>query len=156
MSVSVLSVLHNCLCGGLSAAGFGVLFNVGFRTLPLCAASGGIALTVRSIALGFGWGFEASSFVAALAVGIAVQLLPPSVGASRNVFHVVGCIPMIPGVFAAKAILGLFATTTASSIQNDTLTGAITFGLRAMFTVGALGTGLAIPALVFRDHEAAQ
>lgn len=155
MTVSALNLLHNCVCGGLAAAGFGVLFNVGFRTLPLCAASGGIALTIRSIALGFGWGFEASSFLAALAVGIAVQLLPRSVGASRNVFHVVGCIPMIPGTFAAKAILGLFATTTASSISNDTLATAVTYGLRAMFTVGALGTGLAIPALVFRDREAA-
>lgn len=155
MSVSIASVLQDSICGGLAAAGFGVLLNVGFRTLPLCAASGALALAVRAVALGLGWGFEASSFVAALTLGFAMQLFPSSVGVSRNVLHVVGCIPMIPGAFAAKAILGLFAITQSSSVTNDTLLSAIAAGLRVMFTIGALGTGLAIPALLFRKRQLA-
>jgi len=71
-------------------------------------------LALRTIALGAGWRLEAASFVAALLLGIVVQLLPSWIGVSRNALHVVGCIPLIPGGFTAKAILGLFAVTAQS------------------------------------------
>jgi len=154
--VNLFNLLQNACCGGLAAAGFGVLFNVKFRTLPFCAISGVVALMVRTIALAFGCGMEASSFVAALALGISLQLLPPSIGASRNVFHVVGCIPMIPGAFAAKAILGLFASIASTSLPDDSLITAIRSALRAVFILGALGTGLAIPTLIFRNRTDVQ
>src|SRR6478672_10604051 len=97
-------LLLNTVCGSLAATGFGVLFNVGFRGLTWCAASGALALAVRTAAVAGGWSMESASFAAALAVGVAVQLLPSRVGVSRNALHVVGCVPMIPGAFAAKAI----------------------------------------------------
>ncbi len=153
MTVSVAGVLHDSICGGIAAAGFGVLFNVGFRTVPLCVGSGFLALAVRTSALSLGWGFEASSFAAALTLGLAVQLLPSSIRVSRNVLHVVGCIPMIPGAFAARAILALFAITQSASPTNDAHSAAMAFGLRVIFTLGALGTGLAIPALFLRSRQ---
>jgi uncharacterized membrane protein YjjB (DUF3815 family) len=102
-------------------------------------------------ALGEDWSFEAAFFVAAMAVGIAVQLLPSSIGTSRETLHVVGCIPMIPGAFAAKAILGLLAITTQHSITtNGTLVAAMDNTLRVTFTMGALGTGVAIRTILLR------
>src|SRR5437773_1021299 len=95
-------LVQNAIYGGLAAAGFGVLFNISFRGLPWCAASGALALALRTVALGGSWSMEAASFVAALVLGVAVQLLPSPVGVSRNALHVVACIPMIPGAFAAK------------------------------------------------------
>jgi len=151
--MDLLPLLHDAICGGLAAAGFGVLFNVSFRGLPWCAASGALALAVRTIALGEGLKLEAASFIAALAVGIVVQLLPSWIGVSPNALHVAGCIPMIPGGFAAKAILGLFAITTqGSATTNETLITALENSLRVMFTVGALGTGLAIPVFLLRPR----
>jgi len=152
MNASIQGVVNHSICGGIAAAGFGVLFNVGFRTVPLCAGSGALALAVRTTAIGLGLGFEAATFVAAITLGVVVQLLPSSIGVSRNVLHVVGCIAMIPGAFAAKAILALFAITQSASPTNDAFFAAMTFGLRAVFTLGALGTGLAIPAL-FSAHD---
>ena len=147
-------LLQDTVCGGLAAAGFGVLFNVGFRGLPWCAASGALALALRTVALGEGWSLEAASFVAAMAVGVAVQLLPSPIGISRNALHVVGCIPMIPGAFAAKAILGLFAITAQhSTATNETLIAVMDNTLRVTFTMGALGTGVAIPTLLLRVRE---
>jgi uncharacterized membrane protein YjjP (DUF1212 family) len=144
--------LHQTVCGALAAAGFGVLFNVGFRFLPWCAASGAVALAVRTGCLEtLHWNLEAASFAAALTVGALVQLLRMRVGISRVALDVVGCIPMVPGSFAAKAVLGLFAlTATDLAHPTDTLTTAVQFTLRVMFTVGAIGTGLAIPALLLR------
>jgi len=151
-ALNLLQLFHNSVCGGLAAAGFGVLFNVGFRPLSWCAAGGALALAVRTIALGFGCTFERSSFLAALALGLAVQLLPLSAAVSRHALHIVGCIPLIPGAFAARAILGLFAVTVQqpSDATNETLITALTYGLRVILTIGALGTGLAIPALLLR------
>ena len=143
-------LLQDTVCGGLAAAGFGVLFNIGFRALPWCAASGALALAVRTFALGRGWSMVGASFVAALAVGAAAQLLESRIGVSRNALDVLGCIPMIPGGSATKAILGLFAAAAQHPTANETLVTAMENTLRVAFTIGALGTGLAIPTLLLR------
>ena len=147
-----LFVLHQTVCGALAAAGFGVLFNIGFRALPWCMASGALALAMRTCCLEqFGWNLEAASFAAALTVGAAVQILRTRTDISQNALDVVGCIPMVPGSFAANAILGMFALTSIDSADaTATLVTAVQFTLRVMFTVGAIGTGLAIPTLLLR------
>ena len=149
--MDLLHLLHQTICGGLAAAGFGVLFNIGYRALPWCAASGALALAVRTVTLEWAWGLPAASFAAALTVGVIVQLLQSRSGVSSNALAVVGCIPMIPGGVATKAILGLFAVAAQHpSATNQTLVTAVENTLRVMFTIGALGTGLALPTLQLR------
>ncbi len=147
-----LFILHQTVCGALAAAGFGVLFNLGFSSLPWCAASGALALAVRTVCLTqWGWNLEAASFAAALTVGAAVQVLRNRTEISQNALDVVGCIPMVPGSFAAKAVLGMFALTSIDAAHAaETLVTAVQYTLRVMFTVGAIGTGLAIPTLLLR------
>ncbi len=153
MNIDAVTFLHDVTCGALAAAGFGVLFNIGFKALPWCAASGAFALAIRSIALGLSWRLEAASFVAALALASLVLLLPSSNRASRSALRVVGCIPMIPGALAAKAILGLFAMTAQpSGSGNEAVVSALTTTFRVVFTIGALGTGLAIPMLLIESR----
>lgn len=151
MSSEFLPFVDATVCGGLAAAGFGMLFNVGLRGLPWCAASGALALALRAIALSTGWRLEAASFGAALLVGIVVQVLPSRIEVSRNALHVVGCIPMIPGGHAARALLGLLALTNdAHTTSNEAFISAMENTLHVVFTVGALGTGLAVPILLLR------
>jgi uncharacterized membrane protein YjjP (DUF1212 family) len=147
----LLFLLHQTVCGAIAAAGFGVLFNISFRSLPWCAITGGVALAVRTYCQSRGWNLEASSFAAALTVSTFVLVLRAQTDISQNALDVVGCIPMVPGSFAAKAILGLFAlTSTDPANATETLTTAMQFTLRVMFTIGAIGTGLAIPTLLQR------
>ncbi len=154
MNMDLSYLLHQTVCGALAAAGFGVLFNIGFRVLPWCAASGALALAVRTAALGQGWSLVAASFAAALAVGAGVQLIRSRIGASRNALEVVGCIPMIPGGTATKAILGLFAVAGLHpAAVHEALITALENTLRVMFTIGALETGLAIPTLLLRVRK---
>jgi uncharacterized membrane protein YjjB (DUF3815 family) len=151
LGVNLQELVQQVICGGLAAAGFGLLFNVRFPALVWCGASGALALGVRMTALGFGWSVEGASFAAALTVGAAVHLFPQVGGVSRNALHVAGCIPMLPGAFAAKAILQLFAFTTQhSEASNQILISAIDNSLRVAFTIGAIGTGLAVPELLLR------
>lgn len=151
MSADVLQVLHHTACGGLAAAGFGVLFNVGLRTVTWCAVSGALALAVRTVALQWGASLVAASFAAALAVGAAAQVLQLRIGVSSSALAVVGCIPMIPGAVAARAILGLLAVTAqAPAASGDAVFAALENALRVAFTIGSLGTGVAIPTLLMR------
>lgn len=149
MNISML--LHQIACGAIAAGGFGVLFNIGLRSLHWCAAAGALALAVRTICLESGWSLEGASFAAALTVGFAVQALRAKTGISQGVLSVTGCIPMVPGSFAAKAILGLFAVAQQTTGDAGAiLLTAVQFSLRVVFTIGAIGTGLAIPSLLMR------
>jgi len=144
-------ILHQLVCGAIAAAGFGVLFNIGFRALSWCAGAGALALAVRTVCLQWGWSLEAASFAAALAVGFAVQAVRGRTEISPEVLNVTGCIPMVPGSFAAKAILGLFALTQQSPADaGETLITAVQYSLRVAFIIGAIGTGLAVPTLLMR------
>jgi uncharacterized membrane protein YjjP (DUF1212 family) len=147
-----LYILHQTTCGAIAAMGFGVLFNVSFRSLPWCAVTGALALGVRTCCQQeLAWNLEAASFAAALTVGAAVQVLRMRAEISQHALDVVGCIPMVPGSFAAKAVLGLFAlTVTDPAHSTETLITAVQYTLRVMFTVGAIGTGLAMPRLLLR------
>jgi uncharacterized membrane protein YjjB (DUF3815 family) len=111
---------YRTVCGSLAAAGFGVLFNVGFRGLTWCAVSGALELALRTVAFDGGWTMESASFVAALALGAAVQLVPSRFPVSRSALHVVGCVPMIPGALAAKVILRLLAVTAQHPAIKET------------------------------------
>jgi uncharacterized membrane protein YjjB (DUF3815 family) len=143
--------LHQTVCGAIAAAGFGVLFNVGFRLLSWCAASGAVALAVRTVCLDLGLNLEGASFAAALTLGAAVQLLRRHTDVTENALDVVGCIPLVPGGFAAKAIIGLAAISTAKgSGDPQTLITAVQFTLRVLFVTGAIGSGVAIPTLLLR------
>ena len=143
-------LFHQAACGAVAAAGFGLLFNVGIRGLPWCAATGALALAVRTSLQETGWHLEGASFMAALAVGSAVRLLQRD-GHSRELLDVAGCIPMVPGSLGAKALIGLFALTTSSVVNEpETLIAATQYTLRIIFTTGAIGTGLAIPTYLLR------
>ena len=73
------------------------------------------------------------------------------IGVSRNILDVAGCIPMVPGLFATKAILGFFALTApVPKDPDETLITSVEFFLRVAFTIGAIGTGLAIPSLLLK------
>lgn len=147
--IDVIQLLHHSLFGALAAAGFGVLFNVSSRTLPWCTALGALALFVRTLAIQNAWRLDSASFLAALAVGAAVQILQSQFGQVGNPVAVAGCVPMVPGALAAKAILGLVVVTAPHPASADaTLATAIQDSLRVVLTIGAIGTGVAIPTLL--------
>lgn len=149
--MSLPFLLQQTLYGAVAAAGFGMLFNVGIRRLPWCAGSGALALAIRTYCTGLGWSLVGASFTAALAVGAAAQLIRWRMEISPTALDVVGCIPMVPGSLAAKAILGLFAAASKTAIEDaGVLMMALQYTLNVAFVTCAIGTGLAIPTLLLR------
>ncbi|KAB7643731.1 threonine/serine exporter family protein [Polymorphobacter fuscus] len=148
-------LLQNMAFGGIAAWGFGVLFNFGWRDLGWCAAAGALALATRTLAMDAGVSLEAASFAAAVVLGFGVRVLRGLLGPARNALAVAGCIPMVPGSFAAKAILGMFALSSGASGDVSMVTVATTleYLLRVAFTLGAIGTGLTITTQLLGNRD---
>lgn len=148
------AVAHQALFGALAAAGFGVLFNFGPLNLLLAGAAGALALAVRTLGLEIGWPLATASFVAAVAVATAVALLNRGWRAMQragDTLAAAGCIPMIPGSAAAQWIGGLFSLT--ASVRPEALEAisvVMAAGLQVVFTIGAIGAGLAIVSSLAR------
>jgi len=149
----VIAVAHQAAFGALAAWGFGVLFNFDWRSLVSCSALGGLALAVRTVALNGGWSLEAASFAAALAAGAVVALSPRQRGEGADMIALAGCIPMVPGAFFGKAMLGFFALTAPAPAHPEDigLVAAIAM-LRVILTLGAIGAGIAIPQQMSRHR----
>jgi len=71
------------------------------------------------------------------------------------VFSIPSVIPMVPGVFAYKFMLGMIALTSIekTDIYLQTLIETVNNGAKMMFVLVALGTGVAIPMLLTRKES---
>jgi uncharacterized membrane protein YjjB (DUF3815 family) len=148
-----LHLAHQTFFGAVAAAGFGVLFNFGLRSLAWCFAAGALALCVRTIGLDLHWSLEVASFVAAVAVSIGANIVRRPLGPRGNAVALAGCIPMVPGAFFSQAILGALAVTTPHPENAAVILGAIEYLLRVVFTLAAIGAGLAIPAHLLKHRD---
>ena len=129
-------LLHQALFGALAAAGFGVLFNFGFRALPWCAAAGALALAVRTVGQDLAWSLEGASFAAAIVTSCSVSALRRQLGPACNAVALAGCIPMVPGAFFGQALLGFLSVTAPNLVDAETtLIVAVQSLLRVIFTV---------------------
>jgi uncharacterized membrane protein YjjB (DUF3815 family) len=146
-------LMHQALFGAVAAWGFGVLFNFGWRDLFWCAASGALALATRTLGQEAGWNLETASFVAAAAVGVCERLLRARLGIASNALAVAGCIPMVPGSFAAQAIFGLFTLTAPQPGNAAVMVSTMEYMLRVAFTIGAIGAGLSITTHIFEARK---
>lgn len=154
MNPLLATFLHQAIFGGVAAAGFGVLFNCPPRMLGLCFGSGALALFVRTAAQAGDWSLPAASFLAALSLGIADRTWLRTQSPRGSILAVVGCIPMVPGSLAAKALMGFFALAHGlpdNSVALLVLTMENT--IVVILTMVAIGIGLSIPTLVYPDRR---
>ena len=142
-------ITHQAFFGGIAAAGFGVLFNCPPRILGLCFGSGALALAVRTFAQGHGMSLPAASFIAALALAIVDSTWQRAQSPRGSVIAVVGCIAMVPGSLAAKALMGFIAIVSMKQGIDDTLLSTTLVNLlMTTFTLIAIGVGLCVPVLL--------
>jgi len=145
-------LLENGIWFGLAALGFAILFNVPQRTLFiiwLLAAVGGLT---KIFMLHFGISVILSSFGGAAMIGLLSIPAAHNKHAPPLVFAIPAVIPMVPGVFAYKMILGLIklAGDPTISTYNQILSETISNALKVLFILMSLAVGVAIPMLITR------
>ena len=155
MALVFLSILEKGIWFGFAALGFAVLFNVPQRTLLivwLIAAAGGMT---KLILMQFDIGIVVATFIGASLVGILSVSAAHNKHAPPLVFSIPSVIPMVPGAFAYKMMLGLIKLS-GTSVTNEsyfqTLAETTSNGLKTMFILMVLAAGVAIPMLISRKE----
>lgn len=147
-----LILIGKCLCGGLAALGFGVMFNVTHRTLFTIFFLGALGLGIRTISLLLNIEIIISSFISAVVIGFLAQLFAIQKKSPPLVIAIPSVIPMIPGIFIYEMMIGLIhlSEDVDSEAFVILLSQTVNNGLKAVFILLALSFGISIPYLVFR------
>src|SRR5665647_565690 len=153
MATEILLILEKGIWFGFADIGFAVLFNVPQRTLKiiwLIAAAGGLT---KLMLMQCNIGIVIATFAGASLVGLLSVYAAHNKHAPPLVFSIPSVIPMVPGTFAYRMMLGcmeLVGTSSNTETYLKTLAETTNNGLKAIFILIALSAGVAIPMLVTR------
>jgi uncharacterized membrane protein YjjB (DUF3815 family) len=151
-------VLRDSFWSAIAAVGFAILFNVPRQTLPACALLGAVGHGLRAALMAlFGMPIEAATLLAAITAGFLGELLARHYHMPRLVFVVPGVIPMVPGVFAYRTMLGIFEVTglaDLSAIEGaEVLLQTAVYAIRTGLILAGLAFGIIAPNLLFRRRR---
>ncbi|NIJ43887.1 uncharacterized membrane protein YjjB (DUF3815 family) [Wenyingzhuangia heitensis] len=139
----------------VASLGFAVLFNVPKRTLVVIALLSSLGGSCKLILINYNIHIVIATFFGALLIGLL------SIPAAHNkhtpplVFSIPAVIPMIPGAFAYKAMLGFIKLTenTSQTAYDIALNETISNGIIAAFILLALTAGVSFPMLISRKES---
>ncbi|MCX6239654.1 MAG: threonine/serine exporter family protein [Bacteroidia bacterium] len=155
MVLDILMILEKGIWFGFAALGFAVLFNVPQRALMIIWLIGAAGGLTKLIMMQCNIGIVIATFAGASLVGILSVSAAHNKHAPPLVFSIPSVIPMIPGAFAYRMMLGLMKLS-GTAISNDnyyqTLAETTSNGLKALFILLALAVGVAIPMLISRKE----
>lgn len=143
-----LLILEKGFFAAIAALGFAAVGNpskAAFRYVPIIAFLGNALrfslMTYAGMNIAIAT-FLASVFAGFIAVGFAYHARYPI-----EVFAFPALLPMIPGQFAYRSILGMirFMESTQEVAQEQYLPGIFSNLITALLTMFALGVGVAIP-----------
>ena len=148
---------EKCLWFGSAALGFAVLFNVPPRTLAtvfLIAAAGCLC---RLLLMQTSINIILATFIGSAFIGVLSIF-----GAHKNVtapfvLSIPAVIPMVPGVFIYRLILGLvrIAEYSTGNYPPQLLADTVNYGMRSLFILMAIAMGVAFPMTVSQPSNPA-
>ena len=148
-----IALLEKSFWAGFAALGFAVLFNVPQRTLLVIWAMGALGGLTKFFLLNLDVNIALASLAGATVIGFLSVYAAHNKQAPPLVFSTPSVIPMVPGAFAYRMMLGcmeLAGTSVNSETYLKTLAETTNNGLKAFFILIALSAGVAIPMLITR------
>jgi len=148
-----INILEKGFWAGFAALGFAILFNVPQRTLLIIWAMGALGGLLKFLLLGLEVNIVLASLAGASLIGVLSVYAAHNKHSPPLVFSIPSVIPMVPGTFAYRMMLGcmeLVGTSSNSDTYLKTLAETTNNGLKAIFILIALSAGVAIPMLVTR------
>ena len=147
-------LLEHALWSAVAAVGFAILFNVPPRALPGCAAAAASGHALRRWMMALGLPIEPASLLAATLVGFMGVLFSRKLRSPTAIFTVPAVIPMIPGTFAFRAMLGILEITNLGVFgSTPVLVEAGLNGIKTMLILAALAGGIIAPRLLFKRQR---
>jgi len=155
MGFEILLFLEKGIWFGFAALGFAVLFNVPVRTLSIIYLLGAVGGLTKLALLQFDAPVVIATFAGATMIGILSISAAHNKHAPPLVFSIPSVIPMIPGAFAYRMMLGLIklsGTSISTDLYYQTLAETTNNGLKTIFILLALAAGVSIPMLISRKE----
>ncbi|MDP4209322.1 MAG: threonine/serine exporter family protein [Bacteroidota bacterium] len=150
-----ITILERCIWFGSAALGFAILFNVPPRTLLIIWLLGAIGGFVKLNMLNLELGPVLASFLGASVIGLLSIPAAHNKHAPPLVFSIPAVIPMVPGVFFYRMMLGFIKLTgDIGDSYNQVLSETVNNGVKALFILMALAVGVGIPNFITRKESA--
>lgn len=148
-----LVFFEKCLWATIAALGFGMLFTVPRRAFWAVGLLAAIGYGLRGATLLLGGDLVAGSLVASCTMGLLSIQLAHWVHTPTTVFMAPAVIPMVPGVFAYRTMMGLLEMSQNPKFEPELLIQTVSYGLSTVFILLALAVGVTIPSLLFRNRS---
>lgn len=151
-----LVLLEKCIWLGMAAVGFAVLFNVPTRALGYIAVMGALGGILKVIMVQHEISVILGTLFGATLIGFVGIYCAHKTHCPPPVLAIPSVIPMIPGKFAYKMMIGLINLSgdidpaTYTHIMSETLNN----GLKVMFILMSIAGGVGIPLLIARRDTA--
>lgn len=140
---------------GCAALGFAILFNVPVRTLLLIFVFGALGGLTKTLLMKFDVSVVLASLAGASVIGILGVYAAYRKHTPPMVFSIPAVIPMVPGVFAYKTMLGMIhlAGNTVTENYNVIMAETVNNGLKALFILLALSAGVSVPLFITKKES---
>jgi uncharacterized membrane protein YjjB (DUF3815 family) len=151
----LFDIITKSFWAGIAAIGFAILFNVPRRALASIWALGALGGLTKFSTMQFEFGIVFASFLGAIVIGIVSIQMAHIRNSPPLVFSIPSVIPMVPGVFAYKMMLGLISLTKIDDTDTyvKTLIDTVNNGSKMAFILISLGIGVAMPMLITRKES---
>jgi uncharacterized membrane protein YjjB (DUF3815 family) len=145
-----LGIFLNAFWCGCAALGFAVLFNSPKRALKAIYFCGFLAGLVKFLILHpiSGGGIIIASLVAASIVGFISIPLSHWIHVPPILVSIPAVIPMVPGSFAYRTMLGMIRFINHT--ESEVLTRTVHYGIMTLFVIMALAIGVTLPTLLLK------
>lgn len=151
--MELFEVIFKAFWSSCAALGFGILFNAPRRSLWMILLVGFLGGLVKFGLMlpEVGGRIVLSTFVAGLAIGFSGVFLGNWKKLIPMMITIPSVIPMVPGAFAYKAMLGLMTLTHLPDEKyGEIVNRTIYNGTMTLFVLLAITLGVTIPLVLFK------
>lgn len=147
-----LPVIADGLFAAIAASGFAVISNPPKRAVAIAALLGAIGHACRFYLLHYApLNLTVSSLIAAFVIGMLSMVAARLIHCPAEVFSFPALLPMIPGMYAYKAVLALirFMTSDDEVLLQQLIVEIFRCSLTTLFIMSALVIGVSLSMFIF-------
>ncbi|MEG1522194.1 MAG: threonine/serine exporter family protein [Bacteroidales bacterium] len=153
-----LAILMDGLLAAVAAIGFAIISNPPRQAIAISAFLAAVGHGARYFLMhcdALQYPITSASFIAAFLIGLLSIPFARKIHCPAEVFSFPSLLPMIPGMFAYKSILGLtkFLHAVESDEASIYLIDFLKNGFTAIFVLFGLVVGVAIPIFIFHRQS---
>ncbi|PVZ68943.1 threonine/serine exporter family protein [Pelagibaculum spongiae] len=136
-----------------AALGFATLFTVPRRTLWAVAVLAALGYGIRGLALEAELSLVLATLLASCSMGVVAIQFAHWVHTPTTVFMAPAVIPMVPGIYAYRFMMGLLDISTQQNVNPQIVAETASNGLVTVFVVLCLAVGVSLPSLLFKNKS---